>query len=195
MTSSPIGLFGGTFDPPHLGHLAAAKRCRDALGLERVLMVVANDPWQKSPSRRISPAKDRLAMVELAIEGEAGLEVCDYEVARGGESYTIDTVGQLEAQGYEDPWIIVGSDLSTTMDSWERAEQLRDRARLAVLSRPGSPLELPTGWRAVALESDELDISSSMVRHLCAEGADVSSYVRAGVIRHLEDHDLYSGAR
>ncbi len=193
MSASPIGLFGGTFDPPHLGHLAAAKRCRDALGLERLLLVVANDPWQKSPTRQISPAEDRLAMVSLAIAGEPGLEVCDYEVARGGESYTIDTVEQLEAEGYCDPWIIVGSDLSTTMDSWERSDVLRRRARLAVLSRPGSPLELPEHWRAVALESDELDISSSMIRELCRQGADVHQFLAPAVIRHLRDHDLYSG--
>jgi len=193
VTSSPIGLFGGTFDPPHLGHVAAAKRCRDALGLERLLLVVANDPWQKSPSRTISPASQRLAMVALAIEGEQGLEVCDFEVARGGESYTIDTVEELEAQGYRDPWIIVGSDLSATMDTWERARDLQQHARLAVLSRPGSPLELPEGWRAVALESDELDISSSMIRQRLAQGADVSELLPEGVIRHLGDHDLYSG--
>ncbi len=193
MSASPIGLFGGTFDPPHLGHVAAAKRCRDALGLERVLLVVANDPWQKSPTRTISPAKDRLAMVALAIEGERGLEVCDYEIARGGESYTIDTVEQLVAEGYRDPWIIVGSDLSMTMDSWERSSELRLRARLAVLSRPGSPLELPEQWRAVALESDELDISSSMIRARCQQGADVHQFLPPGVIRHLVEHDLYSG--
>lgn len=192
VTSSPLGLFGGTFDPPHFGHLAAASRCREALGLDKVLLVVANDPWQKSPLRTISPAKERMAMVSLAIEGLDGLEVCDLEINRGGESFTIDTVEQLAREGVVDPWIIVGSDLSLTMDSWERSEDLRKVCRLAVLSRPGSPLILPDGWRAVALESEELDISSSAIRERWQNGLDVQGLVPKSVIRHLEKHSLYS---
>ena len=193
MTSSPIGLFGGTFDPPHLGHVAAAKRCRDALGLERLLLVVANDPWQKSPSRTISPASQRLAMVALAIEGEQGLEVCDFEVARGGESYTIDTVLELESsEGIVDPWVIVGSDLSKTLDTWERPEELRRRVRIAVLSRPGSPLELPEGWRSVAVPSDEIDLSSSEIRAKVGARASIQGLVTPGVMRHIDLQRLYA---
>ena len=188
-----VGIFGGTFDPIHLGHLAAASRARQDLGLDRVLLVVANDPWQKSPERTISPATDRLAMVAASVEGVDGVEACDLEIVRGGPSYTIETIEALEeTQGVVDPWIIVGADLSLTLDSWERAAELKQRARVAVLSRPGSPLRLPGGWRAVALESDDLDISSSAVRAAARRGDDITGMVPAAVINHLARRTLYA---
>lgn len=191
MTGS-IGIFGGTFDPIHLGHLAAATRARQDLGLDTVLLVVANDPWQKSPGRRIAPAADRLAMVVASVEDIEGVEACDLEVVRGGPSYTIDTIEALARRdAVADPWIIVGADLSLTLDTWERAEELKERARVAVLSRPGSPLRLPTGWRAVALESDDLDISSSEVRAAVQRGENVSNLVPVAVINHLAHRTLY----
>jgi nicotinate-nucleotide adenylyltransferase len=190
---SNVGIFGGTFDPPHNGHVAAALRAKRALGLERVLFVVANDPWQKSPGRSISPAVVRLELVATCVEGIDGLEVCDVEVARGGPSYTIDTVHELGAtEGIDDPWVIVGSDLATTLDTWERASELAELVRVAVLARPGSPLELPDGWRAVALESDDLDISSSQIRHFVATGHEISGLVPPGVVHDIAAKGLYA---
>jgi len=191
--SATVGIFGGTFDPPHFGHLAAAKRCQRALGLDRVLLVVANDPWQKSPSRRVSPATDRLAMVAECVASEPGLEACALEIDRGGPSFTIDTVEILGVrEEVIDPWIIVGSDLAGTLDSWERAEDLRGKVRVAVMSRPGSPLKLPAGWRAVALESDELDVSSSAVRAAVSAGRAIDHLVPAEVVRHIQACGLYA---
>ena len=93
-----IGVFGGTFDPPHIGHLVAAVDARQALDLDVVLLVVANVPWQKVGSRAISPAEDRLAMVEAAaVDGTARLEVSDIEMRRGGRRYTADTLADLPA--------------------------------------------------------------------------------------------------
>jgi nicotinate-nucleotide adenylyltransferase len=190
---SNVGIFGGTFDPPHNGHVAAALRAKRALGLERVLFVVANDPWQKSPDRNISPAAVRLELVAHCLENVDGLEVCDLEVARGGPSYTIDTVNELATtEGIDDPWVIVGSDLATTLDTWERARELAELVRVAVLARPGSPLELPEGWRAVALESDDLDISSSQIRHLVATGQEISGLVPEGVVHDIVAKGLYA---
>ena len=190
--ASGVGIFGGTFDPPHVGHVAAAERCRTALGLDRVLLVVANDPWQKVPARMVSPASIRLAMVEAAVAGHPGLEASDLEIARGGPSYTIDTVDELKRrEGIEDPWVIVGSDLSTTLDTWERHGDLALRVRVAVLSRPGSPLVLPKGWRSVAVASDELDVSSSMIRARVASGQPITEFVVPEVVRHIEAKNLY----
>jgi nicotinate-nucleotide adenylyltransferase len=187
-----VGIFGGTFDPPHVGHVAAALRCRAALGLDRVLLVVANDPWQKSPERQVSPAQDRLAMVAAAVAGVDGLEACALEIERGGPSYTIDTVEQLRRdEGVESPWVIVGADLSTTLDTWERSSELAAMVRVAVLSRPGSPLVLPEGWRSVAVASDELDVSSSMLRDGIRRGRDVADLVAAGVMVHIRAQHLY----
>ena len=193
MSSTALGIFGGTFDPPHLGHIAAARRCREALGLDKVLLVVANDPWQKSPERSVSPAKDRLAMVEASVKDIEGLEACSLEIDRGGPSYTIDTVEELaRTEGVVMPWVIVGADLAATLDTWERANELRSMVRIAVMSRPGSPLHLPEGWRAVALESDDLDISSSSIREALHAGESVADLVPEGVIRHLGDGTLYA---
>jgi len=191
--ASPVGIFGGTFDPPHLGHVAAARRAVRALGLERMLFVVANDPWQKSPDRTISPARERVAMVEHAIGDLEGFEVCTLEVDRGGPSYTIETVRELErSQGVVEPWIIVGSDLSLTLDRWEDAHDLKSLVRVAVLARPGSPLSLPAGWRAVALDSDDLDISSSQIRHAVANGKGINDFVPESVIRDIAAFGLYA---
>ena len=90
-----IGVFGGTFDPPHVGHLVTAVNVRHSLGLDRVLLVVANQPWQKVGTRAITPAGDRLALVEAAVQGVDGIEASAIEIERGGESYTADTLRQL----------------------------------------------------------------------------------------------------
>ncbi|MCU1351667.1 MAG: nicotinate (nicotinamide) nucleotide adenylyltransferase, partial [Acidimicrobiales bacterium] len=87
-----IGVFGGTFDPPHVGHLVAASQARHALELDTILLVVANQPWQKVDAREVSPAVDRLAMVRSAVSGAAGLEASALEIDRGGTSYTADTL-------------------------------------------------------------------------------------------------------
>src|SRR6202163_1250648 len=92
-----IGILGGTFDPVHVGHLVAATWAREAFGLDRVLMVVANVPWQKTGRRVVSAAEDRFLMVEAAVAGVAGLEVSRLEIDRGGPSYTVDTVREVVA--------------------------------------------------------------------------------------------------
>src|SRR5881628_2444235 len=90
-----IGVFGGTFDPVHIGHLVAAVNVRHALRLDRVLLVVANVPWQRAGARVVTPAEDRLAMVAAAVEGIDGLEASALEIDRGGQSYTADTLAEL----------------------------------------------------------------------------------------------------
>ena len=122
----------------------AAVNVRHALRLDRVLLTVANVPWQKVGSRPLSPAEDRLAMVEAAVAEVEGLEASDLELVRGGDSYTVDTVEQLLA---EDPsaelFVIVGQDAAAGMPTWERIDDLRAQACLVVVERPGVAVELP----------------------------------------------------
>src|SRR6202453_2602928 len=92
-----IGIFGGTFDPIHVGHLVAAVNARHDLGLDRVVLMVANVPWQKAGTRKVTPAEDRFEMVKAAVGGVAGVEASALEIERGGPSYTADTVSQLAA--------------------------------------------------------------------------------------------------
>lgn len=195
-----MGLLGGTFDPVHCGHLAAAEAARDQLHLDRVLMVVANDPWQKAPQHPVTPAADRLAMVEAACQGRHGLEVSTAEIDRGGPSYTVETVEALvaeaEAAGRPSPeiYLIVGADLVPTLPTWHRVDDLAGLVTLAVVSRPGTtrPTSLQ-GWRSCRVRGVEVDVSSSEVRRRVAEGSPVEGMVPGAVIRCIRRHDLYAG--
>src|ERR1700722_17635077 len=112
-SGSRIGIFGGTFDPVHVGHLVAAMWAREALELDRVLLVVANVPWQKAGTRRVTPAEDRFQVVQAAVDGVVGVEACRMEIDRGGPSYTADTVRELLVRdGSARPFVIVGADVA-----------------------------------------------------------------------------------
>jgi len=191
-----LGILGGTFDPPHLGHVAAAVACRDTLELDRVLFVVANDPWQKSPLHPISPAQDRLAMVAAAIEGVERTEVSRMEVDRGGPSYTVETV---EALGTTRPppeqFLIVGADVVATLPTWHRADDLARSVTVAVVARPGVEApSAPPGWRLELVEGANVDVSSSEVRALVAAGRPIGGLVPPAVERCIRARGLYSFA-
>ena len=144
--SERIGIFGGTFDPPHFGHVAALRAVQDDLSLDRLLLVVANDPWQKSTTRSITPAEDRFAMAQAMAqalsEAIPGVEASRMEIDRGGPSYTVTTVEALRAEaaasGEAPPeiYLVVGADLVPDLGTWERSEDLRQLVTLAVVSRP-----------------------------------------------------------
>jgi nicotinate-nucleotide adenylyltransferase len=190
-----LGLLGGTFDPPHVAHLAVAERAREELSLDRVLLVVANDPWQKSPLRRITPAADRLAMVQAAVGANAGLEASSLEIDRGGPSFTIDTVEELRAGGPVDLFLLVGADLVPTLPTWERVGDLAHLVTLVVVGRPGSPATLPDGWRAVGLEGPGIDVSSSEVRRRLESGGSVTGLVPDAVVHCIRRRGLYAVGR
>lgn len=197
-----IGLLGGTFDPPHLGHIDAAVRCRDALDLDRLLLVVANHPWQKAPRRQITPAEDRFAMVVAAAEGLEQVEASRIEIDRGGPSFSVETAEALRAEakaaGRPDPelFMVVGADLVATLPSWERVDDLRRLVTLVVVSRPRSPEpEPPSGWRTIWVTGGGVDVSSSQVRALLAAGRPVAGLVPEAVIRCIGRRNLYAVGR
>lgn len=194
-----LGVFGGTFDPPHLGHVAAACACIRTLELDRLLLVVANVPWQKVGQRRISDAADRLAMVEGMAEAIPGAEVSRLEIDRGGPSYTIDTLEALAAQarerGVPDPAIslVIGSDLVGELETWRRVEELRGLCALAVVSRPGIETPpIPHGWRGVWVEATTPDVSSSQVRARVREGRRIDDLVPPSVLHYISERGLYA---
>lgn len=200
-----IGILGGTFDPPHCGHLAAARAVAGALGLDRLLLVVANEPWQKVPTRTVTPAEDRFAMVE-AMVSEArdvpGIEASRLEIDRGGPSYTADTVdallGAAAAAGEPPPevFLVVGADLLSSLATWKRVGDLRRTVTLAVVSRPraGRP-RVPRGWRAVHVDAETPDVSSSQVRDRLDHGSPVDRLVPAAVVRLIAGRALYAVGR
>lgn len=203
MTSRPpqrparIGVYGGTFDPVHMGHLVAAVNARHTLSLDRLLLVVANVPWQKVGGRPVSPAEDRYGMVAAAVEGVAGLEVSRLEIDRGGVSYTADTLAAVAgAEPGAELFCVVGEDVAGTIGTWERVDEVRRMATLAVVNRPGAPR--PTGlegWRVVQVEIPALAISSTDLRARAADGRPLDYLVPAGAIRCIRDRGLYAETR
>jgi len=195
--ASRVGIFGGTFDPIHTAHLEVAEVVRSTLGIDRMLMVVANRPWQKVEERPVTPAKDRFAMVQAAVAGWPGLEPSRIEIDRGGPSYTIDTVRQLKLDHPGiDLTVVVGSDVVATLTTWKDASILSAEVTLAVVGRPGvPPVDPPPGWRAINVPAAQYDVSSTDLRRRLEQGDPVDSLVPEAVIRCIEQRGLYATER
>jgi nicotinate-nucleotide adenylyltransferase len=191
-----IGLFGGTFDPPHVGHLAAAVNVRHDLELDRVLLVVNHVPWQKVGTRPISRAEDRLAMVGVAVAGVEGLEASALEVEAGGLSYTADTLATLLAEDpTRDLYVILGADAAVGLPTWERADEVRELATIVALERPGSPPAEPLpGWRWQRVQVPSLEVSSTELRARAEIGRPLDFLVPAPVVECIRARGLYGRA-
>jgi nicotinate-nucleotide adenylyltransferase len=187
-----LGVFGGTFDPVHVGHVVAAVEARRALHLDRVLLVVAGDPWQKRGQVN-APAADRLAMVEAAIEGIEGLEASAIEVDRDGPSYTADTLEALTAPDRE-LFLVVGADVAATLSTWTGVERIPALATLVVVERAGSPPTAAPGpqWRLERLAIPRLDLSSTDLRARAARGWPLDGLVPPGAVRVVQERGLYN---
>ena len=134
-----IGVLGGTFDPPHVAHLALGEAAWRRLGLDRVIFVPAGDPWRKA-DRRVSPASRRLELVRAAVRDLPWAEVSTLEVDRPGPSYSQETLATLHIERPEAQlWFILGADALTDMPHWHEPERIIEIARLAVATRPGAP--------------------------------------------------------
>jgi nicotinate-nucleotide adenylyltransferase len=190
-----IGVFGGTFDPIHIGHLVAAVNVRYSLSLTRLLLVVANVPWQKEGSRAITPAEDRFAMVSAAVARVPGLEASRVEIDRGGPSYTADTLAAVAAEcPGASLFTVVGADVADSLDSWERASEVARMSTLVVVNRPGSVRTAPlSGWRFVELEVPNLEVSSTDLRSRAADGRPLDYLVPDSVVQVIRSRDLYAG--
>jgi nicotinate-nucleotide adenylyltransferase len=173
-----IGVLGGSFDPIHVAHLVAAVVARDEIGLDRVLMVVANDPWQKSSTRQIGNAEVRFRAVEAAVAPMEGVEASRLELDRGGPSRTVDTLGELETQfpGAE-LHLIVGADTAAGLETWDRWQEVRSRCHLVVMNRPGSPSMKLVGWDVRNVTMPSLDVSSTWLRERLGAGRPVGPLV------------------
>lgn len=195
-----LGILGGTFDPVHVAHLAAASAARAELGLARVLVVVAGDPWQKR-GRVCAPAEARYEMVAAAIDGAEGIEVSRLEIDRAGPTYTVDTVEALRGEASErELFLIVGSDVAASVETWHRADALRAAVTLAIVDREGvapsaAPPTAPPGWRSVCVHMPRLDVSSTELRRRVAAGESVDFLIPPPAARVLRARGLYTGGR
>jgi nicotinate-nucleotide adenylyltransferase len=191
--SERVGIVGGTFDPVHVGHLMDASAARHQLALDRVLVVVARDPWQKR-ARVIAPAEVRYDMVVAALDGTPGIEASRIELERDGPTYTIDTVEELAAPGRE-LFLVIGSDVAVGLPSWHRVDDLRALVTLAVVDREPEPFPAPDGWRVERVSVPRLELSSTDLRARVAAGAPIDFLVPTAAARILRAHHLYEGAR
>jgi nicotinate-nucleotide adenylyltransferase len=190
-----IGLFGGTFDPPHVGHLVTAVNVRHALELDVVVLMVANVPWQKEGKRRITPAGDRLAMVEAAVRDVDGLVPGRHEIEHGGPSYTADTLRSVsqEAPGAA-LFTIVGDDAAAGLTTWERYDEVVALSRLVVVDRPGRLVELPQGVDWLRVEVPRLEVSSTDLRARFSDGRPLDYLVTEPVLEVIRERGLYREA-
>ena len=190
-----IGVFGGTFDPPHVGHLVTAVNVRHVLGLDLMLLMVANQPWQKVGTRSITPAADRLAMVVAAVADVAHLDAGAHEIDAGGPSYTADTLAALagEYPGAE-LFTVVGDDAAAGIRSWERADEVIANSRLVVVDRPGEPVELDPDIDWIRVEVPRLEVSSTDLRARWGDGRPLDYLVTDEVLAVIAERGLYGTA-
>lgn len=207
-----VGVLGGTFDPPHLGHLRAAEVARDVLALDEVLFVPAAEPPHKT-SGRVSRAARRLEMVELAVAGRKGFRVSPLELERGGASYTIETLEELHEGALETAFVFVtGSDAFREIRTWRRWEELLETYSFAVHERPGDDLEsaaavvpdrlrsrlvepaaLRAGGDGIAfLRRPMLYVSSTELRGAVGRGESIAFLVPDAVEAYIRQNRLYT---
>jgi len=205
-----IGILGGTFDPPHYGHLRPARELVSALGLSELRFIVAANPPHRAPP--VASPADRLAMLQLAIAGEPVFVADDREIRRGGPSYTILTLESLRGELAGQPLcLIMGMDAFLGLDGWHRWQELWVHAHIVAMPRPGWPVEhgLPA-WAASRLcrNAHELtqslagrlwiqpvtpqDISSTRIRAELARGASVADWLPPAVLQYINDNRIYS---
>ncbi len=191
-----IGLFGGTFDPPHVGHLVTAVNVRHALQLDVVVLMVANVPWQKELSRRITPAEDRFALVDAAVASVDGLQAGRTEIDHGGPSFTADTLRILAGEHPDAEFFtIMGDDAAAGFTTWDRYEEVAKRSSLVVVDRPGKAVELPTQFDWHHVEIPHLDVSSTDLRARFGDGRPLDYLITAPVLQVVRERGLYGGAR
>jgi nicotinate-nucleotide adenylyltransferase len=189
-----LGVFGGSFDPIHFGHLLAADDVRRQLRLDRFLFIPAcRPPHKRGP---LTPYRHRLEMTRLAIEGEPGLELCPLEESRPGPSYTVDTLRELQSlHGRASLYLVVGSDQYGAVGSWHKPDLLTDLARVIVMSRPG--VEQPPLFRGhdpkrVLFRSiTPVGISAAAIRARLAKGRSVRYMLPVRVAQYVRRHHLY----
>jgi nicotinate-nucleotide adenylyltransferase len=194
MKQQRIGIFGGTFDPPHLGHLIAAQQAAELLRLDLVLFVPAGRPPHKQ-GRATTPPEGRLAMVKLAIAGNPLFRCSAVEIVSARPSYTADTL-QLLAQSYPGArlHLLIGLDQAVLLHTWKQPERLFSLAQVCVLNRPGSAFaKVPQPWRRriVPVPVNAIDISASVIRRRVAARRPIEYLVMPAVARYITNHGLY----
>ena len=191
-----IGLFGGSFDPVHFGHLLVAQAAREELALARVCFILAaQSPFK--PGSQPAPAAERLRLLRLALAGDAAVEVDDQEIRRGGVSYTIDTVRDYKKNfpGAE-LFYLIGADQAGQLSLWREAPELARLVEFVVIPRPGETVpQLAAPFRGRALRGFPLGVSSSEIRARCRAGLAITHLTPRAVAEAIKNNQLYLSDR
>lgn len=191
-----IGILGGTFDPPHIAHLALAHSAIDQLQLdELIFMPVARNPLKHKP---IATSKQRLAMTELLIENEPKMAVSNLEIVRGGQSYAVDTLAELQAAQPAEYWFIVGADALKDLKQWKNPDKLLKLCRLAAAIRPPQTeadlrARIPDEYkdRIDVISMDAMDVASFEIRDRLARNKPLSNMLPERILQYIRQNDLY----
>jgi nicotinate-nucleotide adenylyltransferase len=188
-----IGLFGGTFDPPQLAHLALARAALSVLALDELRWIPTGNPWQKA--RTVTDAAHREAMVRLTIEGEPRFVVERWELERGGPSITLDTVRELQQRDGPAHWVwVMGRDQYVNLHTWRGWRELLQRVTLAVADRPGVTAAVDAEVAAhphTMVPLPPLPISATDIRARVSRGESISGLVADAVASYIDRHHLY----
>ncbi len=196
-----IGVFGGTFDPVHLGHIGVAEAAREALGLSEVLLVPAGQPMSKV-NRPITPAEHRLNMLRLALKDKPHLFISTIETERPGPTFTIDTISSLRRQcgAKAEIYFILGWDSLAQLPEWREPARLVTMCQMVAVPRPGCPRpdlkalehDIPgISGKVIFLEKPYIDISATAIREMVARGEPIERLVPAPVAEYIKEHKLY----
>jgi nicotinate-nucleotide adenylyltransferase len=191
-----IGLFGGSFDPVHLGHLLVAQAAREELALARVYFILAaQSPFK--PQSQPAPAAQRLQLLRLALAGDPTAEVDDQEIRRGGVSYTIDTVRAYKRNfPGADLFYLIGADHVGQLSLWRDAGELAKLVEFVVIPRPGEPApSVAAPFRGRALRGFPLAVSSSEIRARCRDGLAITHLTPPAVAEAIKNNRLYLPGR
>ena len=196
-----LGILGGTFDPIHAGHLAAARAAMECERLDKVVFIPSGDPPHRDPA--VASAADRLEMSRLATAGENRFEVSDIEVRRGGKSYTVDTLRALKALHRDDDlFLVLGWDAAQLFRTWHEPAEIRKLASVIVVTRPGTgPLtgagleEAGLGRTDSVCERHTPDVSASELRDAIARGEPIGDWLPESVAHYIAKHRLYMDNR
>lgn len=191
--SNNVGILGGSFDPPHVGHMAMARAAKDTLGLDKVLLMPAPRPPHKE-AEDLSSWEDRLKMVELACDGVDGVEVSRHELNTPGASYTVDMLQKYRELSDDTVYFIMGADSLRDLPGWHNPEKILEFVTIVVFPRDdvAPVLEVQGDASVVVFETPSIDVSSSDIRKNCRQGVSIESMVPGAVLEYILDNSLYT---
>ena len=198
-TTAPrrLGILGGTFDPPHAGHLAAALAVQTQVALDELVLMVANEPWQKVGDRQVTAAQVRFEMTKALVAGISGLRADDREICRGGPTFTVDTLEEILGEEPDSEiFLIVGADTANRLETWHRASDVVRLSTIVIVNRDDSTNAAPGFLRdaqVVNVSMNPVDVSSSAIREAVARGESINSLTSSSVASIVRDRSLYVG--